>query len=281
MDTKSLNEELLLELTRSQLISKSKASDNYKNKNENRWTRRNKSKIDNKVAQYNRIDMNSFFKNDELNVNLTVHGETDDYTVLIRCLGVLKQIADEIKHNNNIFEFKCVIVALQKVFNAGNVFVSCSCADWKYRQAYQASKGGYNSGPVEARISDITNPHDSKGAGCKHVNLVLGNVDWLMKVSSVIKNYVHYMKDNYERKYADIIFPKLFGMPYQKAVQLNLFDTDDSLDDSEDVIKLSNRQGRERGRFKSDVRVNNMKNFKDNIDKPILHLNQTNNKENI
>ena len=60
-----LNEQLLLELNRGQLINKSKSSDNYKDtsKGRNRWERRNKSKIATRVDQYNKIDMNSFFKN--------------------------------------------------------------------------------------------------------------------------------------------------------------------------------------------------------------------------
>ena len=281
----NLNESLLLEMNRNQLINKSKKSDNYKDtsKGRNRWERRNKSKIATRVDQYNKIDMNSFFKNDELKVGINVHGETSDYVVLIRYNGVLKEIAEQIKRNNNKLEFKCILIALQRVFNQGDVFVSCSCADWQYRQSYHATRNGYNSGKIEVRASDITNPKDSKGAGCKHVNLVLGNIDWIMKVSSVINNYIHYMKDHFERKYADIIFPKLFGIPYQKAVQLNLFDTDDNLKDDESEIKLSNKYGRERTKFRSDHQVNNQRNFNfnkqdnniDNLNKPKLDLNIT------
>lgn len=259
----TLTEKLLLEMNRNQLINKSKKSDNYKDisKGRNRWERRNKSRIANRVDQYNQIDMNNFFKNDELKVGINVNGETNNYVVTIRYNGVLRELQNQIKLNNNKLEFKCVFVALQKVFNSGNVFVSCSCPDWKYRMSYSATRGGYNSGVPELRASDITNPHDTKGAGCKHVNLVLGNVDWIMKIASVINNYIHYMKDHFERKYADIIFPKLFGITYNKAVQLNLFDTDDTLNDNPDEIKLSNAYGRERTRFRKDVQINNMRNF--------------------
>lgn len=124
-----LREELLLELNRNQLITKSKRSDNYKDqsKGKNRWERRNRSKIDRRVDQYNKIDMNSFFKKDELKVGINVHGETDDYVVTIRFNNALKAIADEIKRNNNKLEFKCVLIALQRTFNNGDVFVSCTC----------------------------------------------------------------------------------------------------------------------------------------------------------
>ena len=265
INKKKLKEELLLELNRNQLINKSKNSDNYKDtsKGRNRWERRNRSKIDRRVDQYNKIDMNTFFKKDELKIGINVHGETDDYIVTIRFNGALRAISDEIKRNNNKLEFKCVLIALQRTFNNGDVFVSCTCADWKYRQSYYSTRDGYNSGVPELRASNITNPHDTKGAGCKHINLVIGNIDWVMKIASVINNYIHYMEEHYQRLYADVIFPRLFNMPYQRAVQLNLFDTGtDELDSKEDEIKLSNRYGRDRTKFRSDVRINNMRNFR-------------------
>lgn len=261
----NLNEELLLEVNRNQLINKSKKSDPYKDqsKGKNRWERRNHSKIDRRVDQYNKIDMNSFFKKDELKVGINVHGETDDYVVTIRFNKALKAIHDEIKRNKDKFEFKCVLIALQRTFNNGDVFVSCTCPDWKYRQSYFSTKDGYNSGTPEIRASNITNPHDTKGGGCKHVNLVIGNIDWVMKIASVINNYIHYMKEHYERLYADVIFPKLFDFPYNKAIQLNLFDDgNNKLKDDSEEIKLSNSYGRNRGKFRSDIKVNNMKNFK-------------------
>lgn len=126
-----LEEQLLLELNRNQLITKSKRSDTYKDtsKGKNRWERRNRSKIDRRVDQYNRIDMNSFFKKDELKVGINVHGETSDYVVTIRFNNALRALADEIKRNKNIVEFKCVLIALQRTFNSGDVFVSCTCPD--------------------------------------------------------------------------------------------------------------------------------------------------------
>lgn len=285
-----LKEQLLLELNRNQLINKSKHSDNYKDqsKGKNRWERRNHSKIDRRVDQYNKIDMNTFFKKDELKIGINVHGETDDYVVTIRFNNALKAIANEIKRNNNKLEFKCVLIALQRTFNNGDVFVSCTCPDWKYRQSYYSTRDGYNSGTPEIRASNITNPHDTKGGGCKHVNLVIGNIDWVMKIASVINNYIHYMEEHYQRLYADVIFPRLFNMSYQRAVQLNLFDTgSDEVSSDENEIKLSNRYGRTRGQFRSDVRINNMRNFRgpqlqqsqEVNNKPLLQQNVSNNIE--
>ena len=269
--TDKLNEQLLLELNRNQLINKSKNSDNYKDtsKGRNRWERRNRSRIATTVQQYNKVNMDDFFKKDELTVGIEVHGETSDYIVTIKYYGALREILEQIKRNDNRLEFKCILGALQRTFNAGNVFVSCSCPDFTYRQAYWASKGNYNSGPIQPSNGKwIANPNDTKGAGCKHVNLVLGNIDWLMKVASVINNYIHYMEKYQQRLYADFIFPKIFGMPYQKAIQLNLFDTNDTLQSSERDLTLSNEYGRQRTRFRADELVNNAKPFTKNVKEP-------------
>ena len=232
IEMEGLKEELLTEKTRQELINKSKDSDDYSKNNQakgrNRWERRRFSQIAASVRDYNRIDMDAFWKGDILEFGVKVHGETDDYVVTILFEDILRNLQEEVKSNNNKLEFKCVLRALLRSFNGQNVYVSCTCPDWKYRQAYWATKNQQNSGAPEVRPSDITNPTDSKGAGCKHVNLVISNADWMMKIASVINNYIKWTKENMGRNYADYIFPKVYGMPYNRAVQLSLFDDMDS-----------------------------------------------------
>ena len=133
-----------------------------------------------------------------------------------------------------------------------------NCPDWKYRIAYWATRNQQNSGTPEVRPSDITNPRDTKGAGCKHSLLVISNLDWMMKIASVINNYIKYCRDNMARNYADYIFPKVYGVPYNRAVQLSLFDKEDKYGDGilpsdqatiNDVIAQSLKGKDERGRW--------------------------------
>ena len=98
-----------------------------------------------------------------------------------------------------------------------------NCPDAKYRMRYWQNKNGYGT-QYEPRPSDITNPNDTKGAGCKHTMLVISRLDWMMKVGSVINNYIKYCQTNLQKSYADYIFPKIYGMKYDKAIQLGLFD---------------------------------------------------------
>ena len=245
---------ILTEANRRDLIDKGKRGDNYVPSNQakgrNRFERRRHSKIVNVVNSINQIDFNAFFKADMLIVGIKVVGETDDYITKFKFEGVLKEIENEVKHNDNKLEFKSILSSLIRVFNSRDVYISCSCPDFRYRFSFVATKNNYNSGPPEMRPSDITNPNDTKGSGCKHTLLVLANMDWLMKVASVINNYIKYAKASMQRLYADYIFPKIYGVAYNKAVQLNLFDSDD-FDDSPYTLADANRIGRTSGQFKS------------------------------
>ena len=247
-----LNESMSLdEATRSQLISKGQKGQNYKNqsKGKNRWARRTKSRISNTVRQYNDIDFDAFFKKDILNVGISVHGETDEYTVKLKFGGVLNEIARNIRNNNGVLEFKLIVSALMRVFNIGDVYVHCSCPDAKYRMNFWQTKNGYSSLPIETRPSNITNPNDLLGSACKHTLLVLSNLSWTMKVSSTINNYIKYCQKHMGRNYADYIFPKLYGMKYPEAVQTSMFE-DGLLPTDQETIKKANEYGRKSTQFK-------------------------------
>lgn len=234
-----INEELLLEKSRQELINKSKSGAEYSKKNQsrgkNRWERRTYSQVANSVRDYNQINMDAFFKGDVLEFGINVHGETDNYVVTVLFEGILGELRREVQGNNNKLEFKCVLRALLKIFNSNDVYVSCTCKDWSYRFKYWAQKNGYNSAipdqytnmrpkPQGQGGAAGANDQDTKGSACKHVNLVISNLDWMMKVASVINNYIKWCRVNMERNYADYIFPQVYGVPYNKAIQLSLFD---------------------------------------------------------
>lgn len=119
-----------------------------------------------------------------------------------------------------------------------------------YRFAYWATKNNINSGePQNSNGKWIRNPDDRLGSGCKHVLLVLSNNSWLIKVASVIKNYAKYMEKYYQQQYADIIYPAIYGKPYEEPVQTSMFD-DDELVSDEATLDVSNELGRTSGQFK-------------------------------
>jgi len=251
----------LFEDSRNDLLSKSKNSDSYDISNrqngKNRFQRRLKSNISNSVSEYNKINTNKLFKEDELSVNVRVHGETSLYLVTVSFNGVLNSLSGMLPKDatEDDITFGRVLRALTDAFNHNDVRVHCTCPDFQYRQAYWATVNGTNAGPAETRPSDETNPDDTKGAGCKHINMVLSNRSWLMKVASVITNYIRYMKEHYEKLYADVMYPAIFDREYVEPVQqdfnneINGLASDELMSD-EDTIDTSNKWAKTKTQFK-------------------------------
>jgi hypothetical protein len=244
----------LLEANRTTLVAQSRNAGLYKDttRGKNRFERKKYSKIANAVKNYNQIDMNKLFKQDILQVNIPVVGESDEYTVTIKIEGVIAELQKNIKNNGNKLEFRSIIQALTKVFNTTDVYVKCSCADFKYRFAHwnilknvSVDDSSADPGPGKG----IANPNDDKGRGCKHILLVLANGDWMMKVASVINNYCHFLSEKRPDAFLKLVFPKLYGVPADEAEQNDIVADQEELETGKDLIDIINEYGRNRGKF--------------------------------
>lgn len=260
MKKPTLQEQCLLELlkldeaTRTQLVAQSRGVGSYKDQSRgrNRMERKKYSKIANAVKSYNEINMNDLFKKDILLINIPVVGETDEYTVTIKLEGVVAEIQKNIKNNNNKFEYRTVIQALTKVFNTADIYTKCKCPDFKYRFAHwnivkNVSVDDSSQDPGPGR--GIANPNDDKGRGCKHILLVLSNGSWMMKASSVIVNYCHFLSEKKPEAFLKLVFPKLYGVPADEAAENGLIADSEDLETGKDLIDVVNEYGRTRGRF--------------------------------
>lgn len=249
----------LNEDTRTQLTSKSRNADNYKNpvRGKNRWERKKYSKVATQVKSYNNINMNDFFKKDLLTINIPVTGETNDYTVTFQLDGVMSELARNVKSNKNIFEYRSVVQALTKVFNTADIKVKCTCNDFKYRYQHQLI---INNNNVDGTDKDPgpgrTGMANTSGKGCKHVLLALANLDWVMKVASCIKNYISYMDENKHQLFIKVIFPKLYGITADEAIENGIVPEDTDLETDKNTIETINDWAKNRGKMKPGTNIN-------------------------
>ncbi len=243
------------EATRNQLIAQSRNVRKYKDtsRGATRMERKRYSKVANAVKSYNEINMNDFWKSDILKVNIPIVGETDEYTVTIKLEGVVAELQKNIKNNQNKFEFRTIIQALTKVFNTSDVWVRCTCPDFKYRFAHHlivhnmsVDDTSKDPGPGKG----IANPNDDMGRGCKHVLCVLANGSWMMKVASVINNYCHYLSEKKPEAFLKLVFPKLYGVPADEADQNGIVEDNEDLESGKDLIDIINEWAKSRGKFK-------------------------------
>jgi len=248
-----MSKQLLLEYTRRELAQKSKTSDKYSSRKDgsNRWSRRAFSKISARVINYRKIDMNKLFREDKLQLDIEVSGETNDYIVTIRFNGVIKELQRRLQKSKENVTRKDVERSLQFAFNTSDLYVHCTCEDWKYRQSYHATQQNYNAGKPENRSSDKTNPNDTKGAGCKHINLVIANYQWIRPLASVIFNYIEYIKKTMRKHYDKIIAPALYGKGYKAGEEQAILSKEETkLQDDPELLHKSNIYARDKGRFK-------------------------------
>lgn len=77
--------------------------------------------------------------------------------------------------------------------NAGVMLHNC------YRFAYWATKYGYKYGKPETRPAKKTNPNDKIGAMCKHLTALLANKKWVVKIASIINDYINEYPDEARR----------------------------------------------------------------------------------
>lgn len=237
----------LLEDNRNQFLNKSKSSE----KGKQRFNKRKKSRIQNTVKAMNGIDMDKLFKKDILTIDIPVHGETDDYIVKISYIGLLEILRKYVKQNNGVCTLREISKACIDAFNSNELFISCSCPDFSYRFAYYRTQQGQNSGAPETRPSDITNPHDTLGSGCKHILLVLSNNSWVLRCARVLNNYINYMENHYQKLYADIIYPTIYDKEYEEPIQLTFDDIEDNdeLVTDTSTIDAANTYNQQRTRF--------------------------------
>ena len=139
------------------------------------------------------------------------------------------------------------------MFNTTDIYVKCTCPDHTFNYAHwniinKVSVDDTSNDPGPGK--GIANPNDSKGRGCKHILLVLANGDWMMKVASVINNYVHYASENMQKAFLKLIFPKLYGVSAEEAAENNIVEDNEDLETHKDLIDLINNYGRNRGKFK-------------------------------
>ncbi len=256
---------ILLEKTRNQLMSDSKRGKKEKD-GQTRYQKRLKSRIGSSVREFNALNMDKFFKKNILDINIQVYGETDNYIVKLSFGGVLDELRTLLRSGKQL-ELRDIVRALVISFNKDNVYINCSCPDWTYRMAFYATKKDINSGEPELRPSNITNPDDDLGDGCKHVLLVLSNTAWIIKVARVIKNYITYMENNQKRLYADFIYPAIYGKKYEEPVQLDVFDNE--LETDSDTIDKSNKYAQSRTQFKPNNKYRFQRQEKDDKTIPI------------
>lgn len=121
---------------------------------------------------------------------LRVTCKVGDYWDTVEMQDILYWVQYEAEKNKDRqINTKGVTNAIMQAIDAMEIKVDCSCADFKYRFAYMATKMGYKYGKPEKRKAEITNPNDY-GSMCKHLISMLGNKKWIRQVTGTFMDFL-------------------------------------------------------------------------------------------
>lgn len=132
------------------------------------------------------IDTSMLLRDDTITVTCRV----GDYYDTVQLMDILIWIQMEAERNEtNQVNTKNITQALMEAIDALEIKVNCTCGDWQYRFAYQATVLDYKYGKPENRPAKITNPNNY-GALCKHLTSMLSNKKWLQQVTGSIMDWM-------------------------------------------------------------------------------------------
>lgn len=167
----------LYEIDRKNLVGKTKVQ------SPNRYNKR----LGYKAGGFDGIDPEQLLANDLLATQVHV----GDYICNVAYRGVLKRLLEVLREQPkpNV-TLQSVIRAVTRAMDNTDIYVNCTCPDFQYRFAYWATKYDYKYGPPQNIPANKTNPTDNIGSVCKHLTALLSNKRWLVKVSSIVNNFI-------------------------------------------------------------------------------------------
>ena len=175
---KNENKIVLLEKGRTDLLRKTKTQSKA------RWDKR----MNYKNFTIKNVDITDLLDKDKVVVTFDV----GDYTDTVAFTNILLNLREIVKNDpRHIVKFDWVIKACQKALDQSDIYLHCTCADWKYRYAYVGTKNNYKYGKKELRPADIRNPRDDIGAFCKHLAAILSNKNWVNKVATRVTDWLN------------------------------------------------------------------------------------------
>lgn len=185
------------------------------------------------------IDITSVFTTNCLRVTCRV----GDYWDTVEMQNILYWIQVEAEKNPTYqINTKGVTAAIMNSIDGMDIKVDCTCADFKYRFAYLATKLGYKYGKPENRPAKITNPNDY-GSICKHLISMLSNKKWLQQVTSTFMDFLVKRIDDVNKflrpkKGEELTLPnELARQNAKKGFYTKLFSKDDENDQDKENME--------------------------------------------
>ena len=214
------NKNNLQEVTRWQMINSGRQ------KSPDRFAKR----VNYSPKDFRTVDFEDLFSEDRFTWRTRVHGE-DNYIVTISFEGAFEYLKYNLssmrgKNRWKRITLNMVAEALSKSLDNEDLYVDCSCPDFKYRFAFWATQADCKYGLQQNTPPKVRNVNNNKGYVCKHLLALLYGKRW---VRSAAKAWLDYMRAN-----PDLTEYYIWNKQMESDYDEDDFD-DDDLDDNDDI----------------------------------------------
>lgn len=147
-----------------------------------------------RAKDFNNVDFKDLFENN----NFTWSSRVGDYIVTISFEGPFDLLQWQLKsmRGKNRWKrinHKMLVDILTKALDTEDLFIDCTCDDFKYRFAYWATQANCKFGLQQNKAPTVRNVKNNKGYCCKHILAVLYGKRW---VPAAAKAWLDFIRAN-------------------------------------------------------------------------------------
>ena len=207
------NIKLLLEKNRKELLIK------QKRETPERVERANSYSVSNVT-----IDPTALLS-DWLVITTNISGNGSTYTDSIAFKFVITDLIEQAKNSpKHVVNSKLIIKSIHASLDKQDIYIDCSCDDFKYRYAFWSTQGKFKWGKLQnSNGKKIRNPNNDMGCMCKHLYALLRSNKFLNLISDKIMRTIMANLDILVKKFnIDILEFVVNTAAYDKMLRMNI-----------------------------------------------------------
>ena len=177
----NLNKTPLNEVTRWEIIRRSQRESPIRFNNRRFYS----------VRDFKNVDFKSLFTDNEF----VWQSRIGDYIVNVSFEGAFDELQYRLYHLKGKNRYKRIThsiltKALSEALDTEDIYVNCTCPDFKYRFAYWATKADCKFGVSQNTAPKVRNTKNNKGYVCKHILAVLYGKRWVPFAAQCWLSYI-------------------------------------------------------------------------------------------
>lgn len=162
---------------------------------------------------------------DWLVITTNISGNGSTYSDSIAFKFVMTDLIEQAKKSpKHVVNSKLIIKSIHESLDKQDIYIDCSCDDFKYRYSFWSTQGKFKWGRLQnSNGKKIRNPNNDMGCMCKHLYALLRSNKFLNLISDKIMRTIMANLDVLVKKFnIDILEFVVNTAAYDKMLRMNI-----------------------------------------------------------